>query len=295
MQVEILLSAEDIVGESIVWHPAQQALYWVDICRSRIARLHPESGEHTTWDTPELPTTIGMCRDGRFIVGLHKRVALWTPDGPFETLAVPEPDQHDNRLNEGVVAPDGSFWVGTMQDNIDANGQPKNAPDRSGRLYRITSDGAVSRLTDDLFGITNTMIWQDDGSFITADTIDNALYRYEYDSTTHTLYNRTSFAQSPDQGLPDGSTRDAKGRIYNARVTGGAIARFAPDGTALEQIKLPMRQPTSCTFGRPDLTTLFVTSARFGMDPAELERAPFEGALARIDLGVKGQLHNLFG
>lgn len=138
------------------------------------------------------------------------------------------------------------------------------------------------------------MIWQDDGRFVTAYTPKDELYRYDYDTTTHRLSNRTSFTPSPHQGFPNGSARDVEGRIYNARVTGSAVARFAPDGRELDLIELPMRQPTSCTFGGPGLTTLFVTSARFGIDREELKRTPVEGALAKIELGVKGQPQNLF-
>ena len=38
------LDARDVVGESLVWSAADQALYWVDIGGSRIHRLKPSSG-----------------------------------------------------------------------------------------------------------------------------------------------------------------------------------------------------------------------------------------------------------
>jgi len=59
-------------------------------------------------------TSIGLRHDGCAIVGLTKRVVLWEFDDCFDTLAEIEPDLPHNRLNEGCVAPDGSFWVGTM-------------------------------------------------------------------------------------------------------------------------------------------------------------------------------------
>lgn len=54
-----------------------------------------------------------------------KQVVLWTPGAHFETLAPIEASIADNRLNEGQVAPDGSYWVGTMQNNLTAQGEPK--------------------------------------------------------------------------------------------------------------------------------------------------------------------------
>ncbi len=59
-------------------------------------------------------TSIGLRHDGCAIVGLNKRVVLWELDDCFDTLAEIEPDLPHNRLNEGCVALDGSFWVGTM-------------------------------------------------------------------------------------------------------------------------------------------------------------------------------------
>jgi sugar lactone lactonase YvrE len=294
-EAAIVLEARNIVGESIIWSPAEQALYWVDIVGSAIHRLDPATGAHRQWATPELPTSIGLRRDGGFIVGLRQRVVLWSPDGAFETLAVPEPDLPGNRLNEGVVAPDGSFWVGTMQDNIGADGGPKPAPDRTGRLYRISPEGEVTPLSAEPFGITNTMVWLDDGSFVTADTTTDALLRFDYDEASQRLTHPRALVESPGRGLPDGSTRDAAGAIYNCRVAGGSsIARISASGE-VDLIELPCASPTSCTFGGPELQTLYVTSARFGMSEAELQKRPHEGGLFAVHLGTRGLPSHSFG
>lgn len=290
----LILDAKDVVGESIVWSAAERALYWVDIVGSRIHRLEPQILRHHTWPTPELPTSIGQREGGGFIVGLRRRVCLWQPDGCFETFAVPEPDLPGNRLNEGVVAPDGTFWVGTMQDNIGPDLGPMDMMGNTGALYRIAPDGGVARLSEDSFGITNTMVWLNDGTFITADTLRNELYAYRYDRPAHRLLDRRVLARI-EGGLPDGSTRDAKGHIYNARVAGGAsIACLGPDGELLSRIMLPCTSPTSCTFGSEDLSTLFVTSSRFGMTAAELASNPAEGGLFAIEGLSKGLPANLF-
>ena len=46
-------------------------------------------------------------------------------------------DLPDNRLNEGRVGPDGAFWVGTMQNNLNPDGSPMQAV-----LFHLC-DGAV--------------------------------------------------------------------------------------------------------------------------------------------------------
>ena len=79
-------------------------------------------------------------------------------------------------------------------------------------------------------------------------------------------------------------------------MAGGAcLARYAPDGTLDRIVELPCSWPTSCTFGGPDLATLFVTSARFTMSPEHLAANPQEGGVFALDVGVAGKAAHRFG
>ena len=295
MTAQLVLESNDVVGESLIWSPAEQRLYWVDIIGSRIHRLDPTTGAHETWPTPELPTSIGLAKAGGFIVGLRQRIARWRPGGAFETFAVPEPDLRGNRLNEGVVASDGSFWVGTMEDNVGPDLAPREMGAPAGSLYRVAPDGGVTRLSDDRFGITNTMVWLDDGRFVTADTLANKLYVYEYDPAGVRLRNRRVLIEI-ERGLPDGSTRDSAGMIYNARVVGGAaIARIDPADGDVAFFDLLCASPTSCTFGGRDLSTLYITSSRFGMPAEALQGNKLDGSLFALEGIGRGIETNRFG
>jgi sugar lactone lactonase YvrE len=292
---ELLLDSGDIVGESITWDERREALFWVDIVGSRLNRFVLASGEHRVLPMDERPTSIGLCADGRLIVGLTKRVVFWDGEQEFSALAEVEPELPDNRLNEGQVAPDGSYWVGTMENNIFPDNSPKPIEGAKGRLYRVSPEGAVSRLSDDVFAITNTMCWLEDGRFVTADTMENALF--VYDVAGDRLVNRRPFTPPIERGLPDGSTMDADGFVWNCRVVGGAaLARIAPDGRVDRVVELPCSSPTSCTFGGPDLDRLFVTSSCFGMSAEERDARPHEGSVFVLDgLGVKGRPARRFG
>lgn len=296
MQADVILEARDIVGESIVWSSAERALYWVDIGGKRIHRLEIASLRHDTWKTPDFPTSIGMRKDGGFIVGLCRSVCRWRPDGAFETFAVPEPDLPDNRLNEGRVAPDGSFWVATMQNNLNADGSPKDMDRQSGALYRIAPSGAIKQLTANVYGITNTMGWTRDGRFLFADTLANEIYNFAYDAAAHALSDRRTIVKDFARGLPDGSCLDADDHLWNCRVAGGsAVAQFDKSGKLLQLVDLPVSWPTSCTFGGADLTTLFVTSARFTMPPEHLAAHPQEGSLIAVEGAGRGVPEPEFG
>lgn len=295
-EAELILDARNIVGESLVWDDRRSRLVWVDIIGRKIHRLDPLSADHQTWDAPDLATSIGLRQDGGAIVGLRKEIASWDFGGPFRTIARIEPDHPGTRLNEGVVAPDGSFWVGTMMNNIGAGDAPSAITRDAGQLYRVDAGGAVTLLSEDRFGITNTMAWSPDGRFITADTMKNQLYSYRLDSTASRLDDRRPLFGGFARGLPDGSCMDSDGYIWNCRVAGGScLVRIAPDGTLDRTVELPCSWPTSCAFGGEDLDTLFVTSARFTMSADHLQANPHEGGLFAIRPEVRGIRTNRFG
>jgi len=281
-------SARFTVGESLVWCEEEASVFFVDIIGRRIWAWRLAQQRFESWPAPEWVTSIGLRAGGGFVVGLEHRVCLWRPGGPFETLAVPEPDRPGNRLNEGVVAPDGSFWVGTMQTNLEADGSPRAQDARSGQLYRIAPDGTVTRLSDDLYGITNTMAWLPDGRFVTADTVENTLYAYP-PGPAGGLGARVPFLAGFGRGAPDGSAMDAQGHVWNVRVAGGhCVIRIAPEGDVTDLVELPCAWPTSICFGGEGLSRMFVTSARFTMEAAHLDANPQEGGLFALETGFRG-------
>lgn len=289
MTVNLILPAENIVGESVIWDDANQRLLWIDIIGKTINTLEPETGAFRSWPTPDFVTSIGLRKDGGAVVGLTREICLWDFEGRFTPLASIESDPPGNRLNEGVVGPDGAFWVGTMQNNINPDGSPVDITENTGRLYRCTVDGQVVPLSDDLFGITNTLVWTTDGDLITADTLRNELYRYSYDPETQRLSDRRTILSGFDRGLPDGSTMDADGFVWNCRVVGGGcVARIDPDGRIDRVIDLPCSWPTSCTFGGKNLDILYVTSARFTMTAEHLMANPMEGGVFSVNPDVLG-------
>lgn len=289
MNVELVLEAADIVGESIVWDERTGALIWVDIVGKRIHRLLIATGRHESWDTPSFVTSIGLRADGGLIVGLEREVALWEFGGAFRTHAVPEPDLPANRLNEGRVGPDGCYWVGTMASNLHPDGSPRDGGAAAGRIYRIGPDGIAVAMQSERFGITNTLAFTPDRRLLVADTAANEIYAYPIDPATGTLGRRTLFAGPFARGLPDGSTLDAEGYLWNCRVAGGGcVVRYAPDGRIDHVVDLPCSWPTSCTFGGDGLDTLYVTSARFTLSAEHLSTHPLEGALFSLKPGITG-------
>lgn len=295
MGVSEVLSSGDMVGESAVWDDRRGQLVWVDIVGRRIHAYRPDTGQHHIWPVAGRPTSIGLRADGGAILGMERQICLWDWQGEPVPVVEVEPDQPDNRLNEGVVGPDGAFWVGTMLNNIADDDRPRDIPLATGRIYRFSPNGQIARVCDDFFGITNTLAFPASDRLVTADTLANTIYSYRI-GPKGTLHDRKILSAGFPRGLPDGSCLDAEGRLWTARVAGGAcLTCQTPEGQIVSVVDLPCSWPTSCCFGGPDLATLFVTSARFTMTPSHLAANPQEGALFALDVGVAGRPPHRFG
>jgi sugar lactone lactonase YvrE len=267
----------------------------VDIVGRRIQALDPATGEHRLWPLMARPTSLALRAADGALVGTERHICRWDWHGEPEPLVEVEPDLPMNRLNEGAVGPDGAFWVGTMHQNIGDDDGPSEIPGPTGRLYRYALDGTLARVCDDRFGIANTLVWPAPDRLVTADTLANVLYEYRIGEAGHLTDRRTLMEGFP-RGLPDGSTLDAEGFVWTARVAGGGcLTRTAPDGRIDRVVDLPCSWPTSCAFGDPGLGTLYVTSARFTLSPEHLALNPQEGGLFALDVGVAGLPARRFG
>jgi len=82
--------------------------------------------------------------------------------------------------------------------------------------------------------------------------------------------------------------------VWVALWDGWAVRRYRPDGVLDRVVELPVSRPTSCAFGGDDLGDLYVTSARVGLSPAELEPQPHAGGVFVLRPGVTGRAPNRF-
>ncbi len=285
VHLEILYRAADGVGESLQWMAEERALYWVDITGRAIKRLEANSGHFDQWTTPGMPAAIVPRQAGGAVVAIDRRLAIFDYGDHYETLLTPEPDLPGNRLNEAAADPQGRLWVGTMENNVAPDGSPLSIEGRKGSLYVVDGSGTCRRAGEHLYGITNTLVWRD-RTFITADTLAGELYVFDYDPDTGTIANRRLYCGEP--GHPDGSCLDRDGYLWNARFGDGCLLRIDPDGRVDRVVPVPVRNPTTCCFGGEGLATLFVTSSRYGLDPAYVADHPDEGALMALDVGVAG-------
>lgn len=285
--IDCVLPYQAIVGESPVWHPGEQRLYWIDIQGKKIHRFDPRTRENESFPLPEIVTCIQLCSSGGLVLTLKKNFAFYDPSTlHLKKLQGVEGDLPGNRFNDGKCDPQGRFWAGTM------DAQHWDKP--SGNLYRMERDLAVTKMQSQVI-CSNGSGWSPDSrTMYYTESFRYAIFAYDYDPATGNIENRRTFAQISDEdrkagGFPDGMTIDAEGFIWSNQVGVGKIVRYDPQGKVERIVQMPVPRATDCTFGGADLQTLYITSARETMTPEQLEQAPLSGSLFAIDAGVKGQ------
>lgn len=268
------------LGEGPFWDIPSQALYWVDIAAKQALRLM--GGQVRTWQLPEHLSAFIPCESGDALVTLSSGVyRLDLATEALTLLCVADP-QAGNRGNEARCDAQGRLWLGTMQNNIGEQGEDLPITQRSGGLFRIDADATVTSLLSGL-GIPNTLLWSEDGAQVRfGDSMDATLYRYSVQPDGQLDPAQVWFGPH-ERGEPDGSAMDAEGYIWNARWDGSCLLRLTPCGEVDRIIELPVSRPTSCVFGGPDLTTLYITSAASPLDH------PLDGALLAIEVDIPGK------
>ena len=282
----------DVCGEGAVWHDADAAVYSTDINRFLIHRFTPANQCVRTWLFDEPVTALALTdRDDVLAVVLGSRVILWEPSSDKRSEPVYQLEGWPKvRLNDARADPRGSLWMGSMRNNVNADGSAGAAGGRDGVLYRLDPDATVSEWCCDI-GISNTLAWSPDRKqFYFADTLENTVWVYDYHPATGSIANRRPFLHGFPRGLPDGSCVDGEGYLWNCRFFGGCIVRVAPDGEIENVIEMPVQNITTCTFGDSDRKTLYITTASIEASP----RDRLAGGLFAIRTRTQGQPENRF-
>ncbi|MBU6497110.1 MAG: SMP-30/gluconolactonase/LRE family protein [Rhodospirillales bacterium] len=269
----------DVLGESLIWDDALNALFWVDIRAPALRRLDWSSGAITTRPMPSLVGSIALGRPGRLLVALGESIHCYDWDaGRLDPVAALPDSQRGLRFNDGRCDRQGRFWVGTMHNEIR---EPRGA------LFRLDPGGLT--LVRSEVNIPNSLAWSPDGTrMYFADSPRHDIECCDYNTNSGHAGKPRVFARIAPPGFADGSAVDADGFLWNAEFNGGRVVRYAPDGRVDRVIPVPMPQPTCCGFGGPDLDCLFVTSTSQRLSQEELAARPLAGALIMLKPGVRG-------
>jgi sugar lactone lactonase YvrE len=254
------------LGEGPCWDAAAGALWWTDIPANRVHRL-AAGGGHTSWDAGTPVGSLAPRAAGGLVFAAGDGFCAFDPrTGSVTPLAAAEPDMTGLRMNDGACDRAGRFFAGsTSEDESPGHGS----------FYSLATDHRVTRLFDGV-GISNGVGWSPDERLLYY--VDSLAYRlevFDYEPATGAVSGRRGLAGiGGGDVMPDGLTVDSEGGIWVAVWGGGELRRYAPDGRLTGTVELPAANVTCCTFGGPDLRTLYITTAG---GPGESAGALFAG------------------
>ncbi|WP_020592499.1 SMP-30/gluconolactonase/LRE family protein [Kiloniella laminariae] len=287
-----IAQVKNTLGECPLWDEQEQVLYWTDITERQVYRLVPETGVLTRWPVAVEISALALRKSAPgFITGGKEGFALIDlQTESFDLLAAPEADLPDNRMNDGKCDPRGRFWCGSIHEVSDPGlRQPIASVYRLDPTKGPEPDKVIQKMRSGV-KTSNGFAWSPDGKTLYfTDTPTLQILAFDYDLESGDLANERVFATVlPGKGRPDGATVDQEGCLWSAHFAGSCITRYAPDGSILQVIDLPVANVTSCCFGGRDLDTLFITTACEDLSDAELLSQPLAGGLFSFKPGVAG-------
>lgn len=260
------------LGEGPLWHPERNALFWFDILGKT---LHCKGQTRQSWGFDEHVSAAGWV--DRDTLLMASATGLWRfciASGQRDIIVPLEADNPVTRSNDGRADAQGGFWIGTMGIG---------AEPYAGAIYRYYR-GEVRKLFDRIT-ISNAICFAPGGdTAYFCDTFSKRIQKVALDSDGWPKAEPEVFVDLRDAGLnPDGAVVDSAGNLWNAQWGAGRVACYAPDGTVLRSVAVPASQTTCPAFGGADGRTLFVTTARAGVDDAQ------GGMTFATTLDIKGQ------
>ncbi len=280
MTHQVVADFQCIVGEGPVWHSDHGKLYWTDILEGRLFWYESATGKSQPYYEGRIVGGFTVQDDDSLLLFMDKGTVAVCEDGQVvRTIVDTIPAEIEKRFNDVAADPEGRVFAGTMPfDNVEQ---------RSGRLYRLDQDGSYAVVLEDV-GVPNGMGFTSDGrSFYFIDSLDNVVWKFDYEQETGEIGNRRAFLEfdADVDGSADGMTLDSEGNLWIAMAMGWKVVQYGPDAELKRSIELPARFVSSVAFGSRDLSQLFVTTGRL---PEDGDLGSAAGALISLEPGAVG-------
>ena len=252
--------------EGPAYFAAGKYLVWSDIPNDRVLRFDETSGVVSTFLQPAMNhnghTVDGQ---GRLISCEHRGrcVSRIEHDGRRTVLAADWQGKPLNSPNDAVVKSDGSIWFTDPSYGIDSDYEGDLAPSAIGRrqVYRISPDGKLSVVLDDLvqpnglaFSPDESLLYVADTGFTHDRSCEPKIRAYPVKKDGKSL-GKGKTLMICDAGLFDGFRVDTTGNIWSS--AGDGVHCFAPDGTLLGKI-LTGEVVANLVFGGPKRNRLYI-------------------------------------
>ena len=280
--LKVFSSSTCELGEGPLWNAATDSLFWVDILKKRLYQKIVTTGDEYYWSLPVAASSIAADSSNQNSVWLLTETHLCFfcfISGKLD-FVYPLKLEEGYRTNDGVVGPDGRYWFGTMLWS------PKPC---NGEVFSIGKTGDIRKEMSSV-AIPNTFCWINQNELLVSDSLKQICYRFDKETQNSQIF----IDKRGGQGTPDGGAIDRNGNIWVAIWGEGKVVCYDANGDVMNEIKMPVSQPSSCCFGGKDLSTLFITTAKEGLSDDGSQNYALSGLVFMIDLNDKGAVVETF-
>jgi sugar lactone lactonase YvrE len=283
---ECIWKSNTILGEGTLWVKSHNSIYFVDIKRKKIFILNTKNKKKKILKVNKEIGFLSHIKNNIFILGLkgELRIVNLKTKKIIKSIIV-EKNKTLNRLNDGKTDPKGRLWFGSM-DNLERK-------IRTGSLYCLDNNLNLTEV-DKNYYITNGPAFINSENFYHTDSRDKKIYKIKIDKKLKIIKKKVFIKFKSKEGSPDGMTLDKKNNLWTCHFGGACISVFNKTGKKIHTIDFPAKNITNCTFGGPNHSELFVTSAKKSMSKKDLRQFKLSGSLFRIKTNVNGSIAKRF-
>jgi sugar lactone lactonase YvrE len=280
---ELLLDLRLDRGSECTWNPLSKKLRFADAGERIIYEYDPVSHALRQFIAPATITALIPRASGGMVVGtVNGLFSLRTDPYRLSYLVVPcDREQFTGSFLCCTCDSAGSLWLGTSHPQAGRG---------SGSLYCIPA-GGVPRKAVLVDLACDNLAWDRTGQVLyCVHSSIRQVMAYRIDPESGRLAQRRTVLTIPaGSDLPRGVTLDAEGKLWIAHWQGGRVSRWDPaTGSCLAEISVPVPGVTGCEFGGEDLGTLYISTARCGLNQVELDARPRSGGIFSCRPGVRG-------
>jgi sugar lactone lactonase YvrE len=271
MDLELLASGYGLVEG--LRTDADDNLYYTDIPGGSVYRRRPDGTIDTLVSGRPFVGGLAVHADGGLVMS-GPQIAHWR-DGSMRTLLEVEGVKFFNDLQP---ASDGSIVCGSVRSDL----SDLKGPKVPGEAYRIGTDGSVTELYGGIEVTNGIGFSPDGGTLYHVDSTSKGIWAHDV-AADGTVSNRRHLAREAfERGIPDGMCVDAEGNLWVAHVGGRRVVKLSPAGEVIGEVAVPSKAVTTCAFGGPDWSDLYIGTADHQED------ASLKGCVFRCRPGVAG-------
>lgn len=254
-------SSSDL-GEGLALGP-KGAVAWLDINGDEIFILRDNFEQ--SFRLKSKATVIFRVNDQSLEFGSEAGIiTLDLSSGQEQCLIGPPPQKRQLlRSNDGCYLGDGRYLMGFMH--------PSEPSIKSGQVFYYCGD--AWHLIDDEIAIPNTFLEMSENEFLISDSLLSVVWKYQI-CANGGLVDKRTWIEFED-GTPDGGCVH-DGHAFIALWDGACVARINLESKERTDYLIPVLRPTNCAVDSFK-STLWVTSAREGLDSEAVKKFPLSG------------------